>query len=604
LTAIGGRLKGVLLAGGLAAAALLLRLWLLDPAPLNSDTDGAQYLRMARALASGLRFYDLFPEHISAARGVLFPAFLALAGKITSVTASGAAAAQALLNSFCVLLMYWAGAKLHSRYAGLAAALLFALDPVQIRQVSVPMIESFYTFALLAAAGSMLWLLEKPSPTRAAACGLTLGAGLLCRSALLFLPPLLALALLLLKLKDARRLAALLLLSAYLPLLPWVLRNYHHFGELVAGERHTATGIFYTAAKGADYGLSGSDIDALAAAEIPGLASLSPAGRNRALKTGALLELRARPLDFLRGTARRLRLYLGILAGLAGIPCLLLALGALLRRPVNRGAWALAGLAAYFLGVHSFMSVSARYLYPLMPVVLLLAAAGLAELYGRALALAGAPARPEARPVSDGVFYFAAAFLCCLAAGSALALAREAGGARARAALEFEENFFPAFSGALPGPSADPRSSVSRYTALLESGLVTSAPLRAKVLSARGVASLLAGDGAGAAADLSLAVSSDPGLYEAYLSLAAAERAGGRSRKAEKVFDAALAHAQAAAAAGGEFTCEEAAQLKLMLAGTGSRKFPGLARELVSDYAGCGSTPGSPAGRQENRVYS
>ena len=327
--ALAGRLKGLLrdsryypalLAGALAAAALLLRLWLPDPAPLNSDTDGAQYLRLARALAADLRLYDLFPEHISAARGVLFPAFLALAGKITAFTSSGAAAAQALLNSFCVLLMYWAGAKLHSRGAGLAAALLFALDPVQIRQVSVPMIESFYSFMLLAAAGAMLWLLEKPSPARAAACGLAIGAGLLCRSALLFFPPLLALFMLLLKLKDARRLAALLLLAAYLPLLPWVLRNYHHFGALVPGEQHTATGILYTGAKGADYGLSGSDIDALASAEIPGLAALSPAGRDRALKAGALRELRARPLGFLRGAARRLGCIWGFWPGWPAFP--------------------------------------------------------------------------------------------------------------------------------------------------------------------------------------------------------------------------------------------------------------------------------------------
>ena len=116
------------------------------------------------------------------------------------------------------------------------------------------------------------------------------------------------------------------------------------------------------------------------------------------------------------------------------------------------------------------------------------------------------------------------------------------------------------------------------------------------------MAFLLAGDRAAAAADLRLAVAADPGLYEAYLSLAAVAPRGPGGDGA--VFDAALSHAQGAAAAGEEFTCEDAALLKLMGAPARLGKFPVLLRELVSDYADCGGAPGRPAGRRGDRVYS
>jgi hypothetical protein len=553
-------------------------------------------MRLGGAIASDMRMYDAFPENISASRGILFPVFIALAGKASSPTVANIARAQALLNAFSILLIYWAGTRLHSRACGLISALLFAVDPAQIRQVSFPMIESFYSFMVLSAACSVLWLLEKPSASRAVLCGLITGAGLLCRSALLFFPPVLALSLAAFKIKDARRLASLVILSAYLPLAPWALRNYFHFGALIPGELYTATGIMYTGAKNIDRGLSGNEINTLAEAEISGLNELSPRARDLALRGKIFHIATARPMAFFRGAARRLRLYIGLLSEQAGIPCVLLALSAVFLRPIDRSARFLGILAAYFLGIHSFMSVSARYLYPLAAVVFLLASAGLVKLRQNLLFISGRAEKTfRSAPAAGGVFYGAASFILFLCCCSYYVMALEVSGARPRSAVHFQESFFPVFSKALLRLSSDPGRSAADFTRLLDSGYAVSASLRSKLFSARGVAELAGGGLAPARADLRRAISISPGLYEAYLSLAYAEHKNGFPAGPDNIFMAGLTQAAATIDRGGEFTCEEAGLLRLMMSPERKKLFPELVKKLNFDYSDCRARPAAAA---------
>ncbi|HNW44193.1 MAG TPA: hypothetical protein PKI19_06790 [Elusimicrobiales bacterium] len=588
-------------AAALFLLALFLRLSLAEPRPLWNNGDAAQYLRPGAAIASGLRMYDGYPENISAARGPLFPVFLAAAGKLTSFKVADIAHAQGLLNAFCALLLFWAGAKLHSRLCGLLAAFLFAIDPVQIRLTSTPLIESFYTFILLSAAAALVYLAEKVSPRRAAVCALILGTGLLCRSALLFMPPLAALALAVLKPRAWRRSAAVILVAPYFFLLPWAARNYHHFGAPVLFEQYTSTGIMYTAAKGLDGGMTGNTIDALAAADIKGIARLSPALKDRALKEEIRRLILARPFAFLRGAARRALNYAATLRDFAGWPSLVLALAAITWNRKKTGFIFLTVLGVYFIAVHSLMSVSAHYLYPLLPLVSLFTAAGLATLYEKAEIANKQPPAAAAPGISNAFFYAAAALMGLLCAGYLAVMAVEVSTVPAGRTARFQEGLMPGLNAALAEIPGRPRAAAERCTALLASGLAASEALTAKILNDRGVAYTLAGDAPKARADFARAIAAAPLLYSSYLSLAGLElRAGSRARAAAAL-DQGLKAAAGAEASGAEFSCEDAAVLKLMaelgdsLAGAGGarRLSPAAAfgRSLAAGYGSCSLAP-------------
>ncbi len=395
--------------------------------------------------------------------------------------ASAAAAFLLLLALGCELGAPW--------YGLLGAALLLFVSrfPLSVQLVeswhgSWGHLQAFFTLIVLAAAGLMVRHLREPSPARAWAVALALGAALLYRSTLVFFPPMLALFHWLSRkgkpTRADRRATAVLALVPYLFLLPWAASNWavhHRFIPLEDGE---ASPIIVGGVLGAV-----EKEWARPPAEL-GIA-VQGTGETIAWAVRAVL---AEPGGYLLGCARRLRFIfllnplLFVLAGLSFW---------FNRR--RREFQALGLLCAYWVLMHALMSMLREYFDPLWP---LLAAAGAAGVIPFVKGLA--PARQE-REASGRLLAGTLGVLTALsllAAGTAAAYAFAV--TRGDAAAE--------------GRRLD--AAIARH------------PGEAKLLFERGMRRLEGGDAAAAEPDLREAARLSPGsaLIERALSWTALDR--------------------------------------------------------------------------------
>ena len=219
--------------------ALILRFGLLlslaqDPRRfLQSDASGYDQIAANLVAHAAFSVADQPPYLPDAFRTPLYPYFLAAIYWIAGRSYVAVVVVQCLLSLATVGLVFKLGSVIGGRAAGLAAALIAALDVGQIIHANLLLTETIYTLLLVLAlvvlwrllAGGRLWL--------AAGAGVLLGLGTLCRPVALYLPlALAALAVAVMQTGWRRRLAAAgLLLAAYaLTLAPWLARNQLIFG--------------------------------------------------------------------------------------------------------------------------------------------------------------------------------------------------------------------------------------------------------------------------------------------------------------------------------------------------------------------------------------
>jgi tetratricopeptide (TPR) repeat protein len=400
---------------GLALALRMLHLWQLRASPFLEVTlgDAASYDAWARRLAAG----DWLGSEVFY-QAPLYPYFLGVLYASVGDAPLLVRGLQCVLSAAACALLASAGARLFSRGAGIAAGLLLAsyapsifLDALLQKSV----LDLF--FACLA-----LWLVaglaRTPRAGPAAALGLATGALVLARENALVLAAVFAAFLLSLPGIAARRRALLALLFAAglaAALLPVALRNAWVGGELHLTTSQFGPNLYIGNHPGAPGGYEplrpgrGSweyeRTDATELAEQALGRKLTP-GEVSSYWSGRVVDyVLSQPGDWLLLMARKLVLLVGAvelvdsedqyatadystvlritgLFGHFGVLAPLAVLGAFVSWPRRRSLWWLyLCIAAYAASVLVFY-VFARYRYPLVPFLALLAGAGLAGARG------------------------------------------------------------------------------------------------------------------------------------------------------------------------------------------------------------------------------
>jgi tetratricopeptide (TPR) repeat protein len=264
-------------------------------------------------------------------------------------------------------LVFILGCLLHSPLCGSAAACLYAWT---VREGLSPE-RWLFGLALLLVALAAAWRAREPSPGKDLLLGLAVAASLLVLSSF-FLYPFLLLAWEWFRGGRSRgaatvdwgRRAAALLLPGLLLLLPWVWMNWRLHGGLTLFEHGRADSNTIAGALGL--------VRAVRLAASPREAA--GIGVDQSVLLWAAGEVLAHPLRTLIAFIQRV-LYVFALHPVLLPAC---AVSAWFCRG-QRGVGALALLTAYFIGAHCLMAVGANYIRPLLPLLCVLLACGLAR---------------------------------------------------------------------------------------------------------------------------------------------------------------------------------------------------------------------------------
>ena len=224
----------------LAASALALRLaWVLlaNPNPSLAGGDGPFYLHLANQIArgNGMQFNGM----PMAVVGPVYPAYIAglqlLVGE--PLIQETARVGQALLSAVLALVLYAIGCRLHSTAAGLWAAGLFALDLRFIVEAGSISTETLFSLMLMLTVLAYLQARAHAKPAWWMLAGVLAGLTALTRAVAQLLPfVLLAHVWLQRRPRVAGRHQLLLLAGFAVAVAPWVARNWVVFGSPSIGE--------------------------------------------------------------------------------------------------------------------------------------------------------------------------------------------------------------------------------------------------------------------------------------------------------------------------------------------------------------------------------
>ena len=379
----------ILGAAGRIAAAVFYR-----AVPLSTGGDDVVYFEagLNSAEGKGLTFLGR-PLNW---RGPLYPQFISAAARLGAKKPGDIRLVQAVLSCLVLAGVYYAGKAAFSPMAGLCAAALLAANPEQILLPTSLYSEFFYGAVLLAFAAAFVRWAKAPSPGRAALAGGTLGLCLSCKS-FLALFPLVWLVFLIRRNLPGKRLSQAAAFAAAMAALLAVESSpkrglpfergisgpvlwYASLGMITTPQDETELEPFRTVSRvfphekwdGLLYPLAASNI-----AENPRRYAVSCAKRAWYLfsesYTCYLLYYHPALRNFaLRNWEKIRRAGTVFFAGLV----FLAALGVLRHSATARP---LAALGLYF-GLYVFFAAFARFLSPAVPVITLLAGAGLAGL--------------------------------------------------------------------------------------------------------------------------------------------------------------------------------------------------------------------------------
>lgn len=234
----------VLIAGvGLAVRLVFTLAVAPDVRPLPDPTDAGAYHLMANDLADGrgyIRPYDLAlvaTVRPTAEYPPLFPGLLSVVSRAGGDTVDAQRLAMCFVGAGTVGLIGLLGRRVAGPTAGLVAAGLAAGYPMLFQSDSALMPETLYAFLVAAVLLLAYRAADVPSAGRFGALGLAVGAAVLTRAEAVFLVALLVVPLALLRRDVAVRrrlmLGATAVGATLVLVLPWTVRNYVRFDELV-----------------------------------------------------------------------------------------------------------------------------------------------------------------------------------------------------------------------------------------------------------------------------------------------------------------------------------------------------------------------------------
>jgi 4-amino-4-deoxy-L-arabinose transferase-like glycosyltransferase len=387
-----------------------------DSRQISRETTGADdqldYDTTARSILAGRGFWSSDQGGSRYFSEPAYPVFLAglYATGLDSVLA--VRIVQAFLGVLSCFLLYRIGAQILHPWAGVAAALMLAVNPSHVFYSAYVLSETLRVFAVVAMLTVVIEALKRRTPRWIAAAGLAAGVVTMARVVLI---PYLGILAVLLAVVSARSLpqrtvyAALVLSLGFLALIPWSYRNY------------TLTGTFSTVRPDAAELLAGSTDPASAArlahdpeykatrdqrfSEETLRAREELAGAGVVAGASGVMELtwqrlRTDPVGLFSLYARRaialwqlqpgqgafamplVQVYCAVVNGLTFLLC---GVGLFLSRMSRPAFLALLFLILVVTGVHLlFETAPVRYRMPADPAVVLVAAAGLTALVDRA----------------------------------------------------------------------------------------------------------------------------------------------------------------------------------------------------------------------------
>ena len=410
----------------LAAAALALRLaWVLlaNPNPSLAGGDGPFYLHLANQIArgNGMQFNGM----PMAVVGPVYPAYIAglqlLVGE--PLIQETARVGQALLSAVLALVLYAIGCRLHSTAAGLWAAGLFALDLRFIVEAGSISTETLFSLMLMLTVLAYLQARAHAKPAWWMLAGVLAGLTALTRAVAQLLPfVLLAHVWLQRRPRVAGRHQLLLLAGFAVAVAPWVARNWVVFGSPSIGEGGAAH--FWLGATGSGMWTGNEqmmvDVERLRIAPgSPQFAYLADAfhtilgnpARYIGLRLQRMLGAYAQPFGTvavagvfgdvsLKAAAGTWRTAVAMLAYpvfwlklwiyLWHFGSVLLSAACVARYWRKPGVWLLPLLVIGYMSVlYAMLTIIPRYLFPIMPLYVVLAAAFLAAPRKKELAGTG-----------------------------------------------------------------------------------------------------------------------------------------------------------------------------------------------------------------------
>ena len=410
----------------LAAAALALRLaWVLlaNPNPSLAGGDGPFYLHLANQIArgNGMQFNGM----PMAVVGPVYPAYIAglqlLVGE--PLIQETARVGQALLSAVLALVLYAIGCRLHSTAAGLWAAGLFALDLRFIVEAGSISTETLFSLMLMLTVLAYLQARAHAKPAWWMIAGVLAGLTALTRAVAQLLPfVLLAHVWLQRRPRVAGRHQLLLLAGFAVAVAPWVARNWVVFGSPSIGEGGAAH--FWLGATGSGMWTGNEqmmvDVERLRIAPgSPQFAYLADAfhtilgnpARYIGLRLQRMLGAYAQPFGTvavagvfgdvsLKAAAGTWRTAVAMLAYpvfwlklwiyLWHFGSVLLSAACVARYWRKPGVWLLPLLVIGYMSVlYAMLTIIPRYLFPVMPLYVVLAAAFLAAPRKKELAGTG-----------------------------------------------------------------------------------------------------------------------------------------------------------------------------------------------------------------------
>jgi hypothetical protein len=234
----------------LAVGIRLLYINSTPPQSAIASVDAWGYHRLALNLerGNGFSLRREAPFVHDSIRTPLYPAFLWLIRQSLGPAPRLAALVQAMVDGCTTALTWWLAARLAGRRAGRVAALLYALNPTQIRYTNDLLTETLLSFLLASSTCALAqYILTATAPGRsethqaqAPRTGLVIAAALLslailCKPNLQFLPLIwLAVIVLLYRHHGWRRVftdVALMAATIAIALTPWIVRNHLVFGR-------------------------------------------------------------------------------------------------------------------------------------------------------------------------------------------------------------------------------------------------------------------------------------------------------------------------------------------------------------------------------------
>ncbi|MFH1024242.1 MAG: glycosyltransferase family 39 protein [Planctomycetota bacterium] len=369
------------------AAGLLARLAFaaLVPDPV-AWPDAREYDTLARNFIAGKGF--VIEDGRAAIRTPGYPALVAAVYAVTGNSPRAVAILQAILDVLTAWLLWCLARKILNERAAVLAAGFYAAYPYAIYFTGHLLSETLFTFLLVS---GMLILAETERTRGFLAAGLVLGAGALVRPAFLFSPPLAA-ATTWLAVTDRRagcRRAGIVLAGAVIAILPWAARNAICLGHFIPGSTKGGWDLYEANNPEATGGVAALDIHY--PKEIRGMGECES---DTFLRRRAFVWMRENPGRAAGLALVKLRRFWnpapndpGHRAGAAfwgslaiHVPVFLLAFAggfALWKKP----GFAFAAFPIlYFSLLHMVFLGSVRYREPVMPFVMLVAAAGAASL--------------------------------------------------------------------------------------------------------------------------------------------------------------------------------------------------------------------------------